>query len=210
MATTVAIFDVDGTLVRGGTERRFFYYLVRQKKLTPLRAVGFMMRLAAAPHGRFHDKNYLAGMRVEDLRQLSRRCFQEVIRYRLRSAGVACVQGHQAEGHKIVLLTGSLDFVVLPLKEYLAADWLIATEPARQDGYFTGAIAGFHPRGENKRLLLEELARRQGFDLSGSFAYGDHEEDVPLLGCVGRPVAVNPTRTLQRVAQTRRWPIRYF
>jgi HAD superfamily hydrolase (TIGR01490 family) len=210
MAEAGAIFDVDGTLVRGGTERLFFYYLVRRKKLKPARAFGFLMRLAAAPHSRFRDKTYLAGMKVAELQQLSRRCFQEVIRHRLRSAGVACVQGHQAEGRKIVLLTGSLAFLVLPLKEHLAADWLIATELAQHNGYFTGTIRGLHPRGENKRLLLEELAWRHGLDLSGSFAYGDHEEDVPLLGCVGQPVAVNPTRTLQRMAQTRRWPIRYF
>lgn len=210
MTSEVAIFDVDGTLVRGGTERLFFSYLVRRKKLKPVRAFGFMVRLAAAPHKRFHDKTYLAGMKVEELKQLSRRCFQEVIRHRLRSEGVACVRDHQSKGHKIVLLTGSLDFVVLPLKEYLGADWLIATEPARQDGYFTGEIKGLHPRGENKRVLMEELARRHVFDLSGSYAYGDHEQDVPLLGCVGQPVAVNPTRNLQRVAQSRRWPIRYF
>jgi putative phosphoserine phosphatase/1-acylglycerol-3-phosphate O-acyltransferase len=81
---------------------------------------------------------------------------------------------------------------------------------AQRNRVFTGEIAGLHPRGENKRLLLEELARRHGLDLTCSFAYGDHEEDIPFLCCVGQPVAVNPTRTLQRLAQQHRWPIRYF
>ncbi len=210
MAAQVAIFDVDGTLVRGGTERLFFSYLVRRQKIKPVRAVGFMMRLAAAPHRRFRDKTYLAGMKMEDLQRLSRRCFQEVIRHRLGSKGVACVQEHQSQGHKIILLTGSLAFLVHPLKDHLGADWLIATELAQRDRFVTGEILGLHPRGENKRLLIEELARRHDLDLSGSFAYGDHQEDVLLLDSVGQPVAVNPTRHLQWVAQTRRWPIRYF
>jgi alcohol-forming fatty acyl-CoA reductase len=54
------------------------------------------------------------------------------------------------------------------------------------------------------------LARRQGLDLSGSFAYGDHEADIPLLSSVGRPVAVNPRRPLAREARRRGWPIEYF
>ena len=210
MGDEVAVFDVDGTLVQGGTERLFFYHLVRTKRLKPRQALRFVLHLAADPRSRFRNKSYLAGMGVEETRRLGRRCFQELLRPRLRPGGVACVRSHQSAGRKIILLTGSLSFLVLPLKEYLGADWLIATELSRRDRVFTGEIAGLHPRGENKRVLLEELARRHGLDLSRSFAYGDHEEDIPLLSCIGRPVAVNPTRTLRRLAQQRRWPIRYF
>ena len=210
MAEGVAIFDVDGTLVQGGTERLFFYYLVRTKRLKPLRTLGFLMRLTVAPWSRFRNKSYLAGMEVEETQNLGRRCFQEIIRHRLRPRGVACVRSHQSEGRRIVLLTGSLFFLMLPLQEHLGADWLIATELAQHDRLFTGEIRGLHPRGENKRLLLQELARCHGLDLSRSFAYGDHEEDVPVLCCVGQPVVVNPTRSMQRIAQKHQWPIRYF
>jgi HAD superfamily hydrolase (TIGR01490 family) len=196
--------------VQGGTERLFFYHLVRTKRLNPRQVLRFLLRLAANPRSRFRNKSYLAGMEVEETQRLGRRCFQEFLRPRLRPGGVACIQSHRSAGRKIILLTGSLSFLVLPLKEHLGADWLIATELSRHDHVFTGEIAGLHPRGENKRVLLEDLARRQGLDLSRSFAYGDHEEDIPLLSCVGRPVAVNPTRTLRRLAHQRRWPIRYF
>jgi HAD superfamily hydrolase (TIGR01490 family) len=210
MGDEVAVFDVDGTLVQGGTERLFFYHLVRTKRLKPRRALKFVLRLAVDPRSRFRNKSYLAGMDVAETQRLGNHCFQEVIRYRLRSGGGTCIQSHQSAGRKIILLTGSLSFLVLPLKEHLGADWLIATELVRRDGLFTGEILGLHPRGENKRVLLEELARRHGLDLSRSFAYGDHEEDIPFLSCVGRPVAVNPTRTLRRLAHQRRWSIRYF
>jgi alcohol-forming fatty acyl-CoA reductase len=210
MGDEVAVFDVDGTLVQGGTERLFFYQLVRTRRLKPRRALKFGLDLAAAPRNRFGNKSYLAGMDVAETRRLGNRCFQEMIRPRLRPGGVACIQGHRSEGRRIILLTGSLSFLVQPLKEHLGSDWLIATELLRRDRVFTGDLAGLHPRGENKRVLLEELARRHGLDLSRSFAYGDHEEDIPFLSCVGWPVAVNPTRTLKRLAHQRGWPIRYF
>ncbi len=96
------------------------------------------------------------------------------------------------------------------LKEFLGADWLIATELARRDGLLTGQIAGVHPRGQNKRCSWRNWPANQGLDLSRAFAYGDHGEDVPVLECVGHPVAVNPTRLLKREAQGRGWPVEFF
>ena len=210
MEAAAAIFDVDGTLMRGGTERLFFRYLVRTGRLTPGRVLAFLGRLVASPQSRYRNKTYLTGMAAQETASLGHRCFQEVILPRLHSRALACVRAHQGRGQRIVLLTGSLAFLVVPLQEFLGADHLIATELAQRHGRFTGDIQGRHPRGENKRLLLEELARQQDLDLSCSFAYGDHQEDIPVLECVGRPVAVNPSRLLKRVARERGWSIQYF
>jgi HAD superfamily hydrolase (TIGR01490 family) len=210
METVAAIFDVDGTLVRGGTERLFFRYLVQTRRLNLPRALGFLVRLAAAPGERFRNKTYLAGLAVADMEHLGRRCLEEVILPRLRPPAVERLRAHQSGGRKIIFLTGSLAFLMAPLQEHLSADWLIATELAHVNGRFTGEITGLHPRGENKRRLLEELARHQDLDLACSSAYGDHEEDAPFLGSVGHPVAVSPTRALKRLARQRGWPVEYF
>jgi HAD superfamily hydrolase (TIGR01490 family) len=210
MGTAAAIFDVDGTLVQGGTERLFFRYLVQTRRLSFPCALGFLVRLAAEPRHRYGNKSYLAGMAVADMEHLGHCCFQEIILPRLRPPAVTRLRAHQSEGRKIILLTGSLAFLVLPLKVHLGADWLIATELVHTDGRFTGEIMGLHPRGENKRVLIEGLARHEGLDLSRSSAYGDHEEDVPLFSSVGHPVAINPTRALKRLARERGWPIEYF
>lgn len=210
MGKAAAVFDVDGTLVRGKTERLFFLQLLRLGRLKPAKALAFLTSLAARPQHRFVNKTYLAGMEVGEAVRLGRRCFREVVLPRLRPRGLACVRSHQGAGREIVLLTGSLAFLVLPLQEHLGADWLIATELAQEGDFFTGHLLGPHPRGENKRLLLEELARRQGLDLSSSYAYGDHLEDAPLLCGVGRPAVVNPTWRLRRLARERGWPIEHF
>jgi HAD superfamily hydrolase (TIGR01490 family) len=210
MGTAAAIFDVDGTLVRGGTERLFFRHLVQTRRLSLPRTISFLVGLAAEPGSRYRNKSYLAGLAVADMEILGHRCFQEIILPRLRPPVVARLKAHQSEGRKIILLTGSLVFLMLPLQEHLNADWLIATELAYINGRFTGEITGLHPRGENKRLLLEELARHQSLDLSCSSAYGNHEEDTHLLDSVGHPVAVSPTRALKRLARKRGWPVEYF
>jgi HAD superfamily hydrolase (TIGR01490 family) len=205
MSATAAIFDVDGTLVRGSSERLFFRYLWRRGQLAPIRIVQFLGRLARRPGTRFQDKSYLFGLDVAALVHLGRRCYREVIAPRLSPEGVAAVREHQARGDAIIILTGSLALLAEPLREDLGAHWLLATELAAEGGRCTGEIRGLHPRGENKRRLLLELAARRSLDLERASAYGDDLEDLPLLRSVGRPVVVNPSRRLGRLARGYGW-----
>jgi phosphoserine phosphatase len=108
------------------------------------------------------------------------------------------------------VLSGPLSLFLTPLTEELGADWLIATELQRQNGQFTGAIAGLHPRRPHKLWLLQELSRTHGFDLSQAYAYGDHIQDSYLFCSIGPPVAVNPSWRLKLKARNHRWPIHYF
>jgi HAD superfamily hydrolase (TIGR01490 family) len=210
MNRVVAIFDVDQTLVQGYTERFFFRYLVRRGLLSRFRALAYLGQVACRPRTRFQDKSYLEGLPVADVVSLAQQCYREDIAPRVSPGGLACVLEHQAQGHAIVLLSGSLSLLLTPLQEELGADWLIATELQRRNGRFTGAIAGLHPRGPNKLRLLQELSRTQGFDLSQAYAYGDHIQDAHLFRSIGHPVAVNPSRALKREAHQHHWPIRYF
>jgi HAD superfamily hydrolase (TIGR01490 family) len=210
MSRVVAIFDVDQTLVHGYTERLFFRYLVRQRRLSLPRALVYLGGAACRLRDRFQDKSYLAGLQVEEVARLARQCYREDIAPRVGAAARACVLEHQAQGHAIALLSGSLSLLLAPLQEELGADWLIATELQRVNGQFTGAIAGLHPRGPNKLRLLQELSRTHGFDLSQAYAYGDHIQDTYLFGSIGHPVAVNPSWRLKLRARKHRWPIRYF
>ena len=210
MSRVVAIFDVDRTLVRGYTERLFFRHLLRHRTLSLPRALSYLGQMARRPQDRFQDKSYLEGLEVEEAVRLARRCYREDIAPRVSAAALACVLSHQAQGHAIALLSGSLSLLLTPLQEELGADWLIATELQRQNGRFTGEIAGPHPRGPNKLWLLQELSRAHGFDLSQAYAYGDHIQDAYLFHAIGHPVAVNPSWRLKREAHKHHWPIRYF
>lgn len=210
MSRVVAIFDVDRTLVKAHTERLFFRHLLDCGFLSRRAALNFLARLALSPGERHQNKSYLAGLRVEGVISLAAECFRQRILPRLSASGLARLEEHRALGHGIVLLTGSLGFLLRPLMELAGVDWLIATEVGENGGRFTGEIKGLHPRGVNKALLMAQLARHQGLDLSRSYAYGDHVADIPLFETVGHPVAVNPHRRLVALARERRWPILYF
>ena len=55
-----------------------------------------------------------------------------------------------------------------------------------------------------------DVAANSGFDLARCYAYGDTATDRWMLGAVGRPAAVNPSRELQRIARLLDWPVLWW
>ncbi|MBS7609233.1 HAD hydrolase family protein [Candidatus Bathyarchaeota archaeon] len=59
--------------------------------------------------------------------------------------------------------------------------------------------------GSSKGRLLERLAYSRNIDLSNSIAFGDTEEDEPVLKRVGHPIALNPNFPLLKICQKNGW-----
>lgn len=210
-----AIFDIDGTLLAGTSmEVRFLQYLWRYGELR----ASDIMRLAA---GAFHtavegrsvlraNKAYLSGKPLDHYRRLAQDCFDQHIKHHLLPTAVARVRWHQQQNHTVVLLSGSLDLLVEPLARHLNADSHIGTR-IKQDGiYLLGKIEGEHPYNKAKATTLLALNQFRNFDLSKSFAYGNHYTDRHVLGLVGNPVATNPDRRLRHWARESGWMIEDF
>ena len=75
------------------------------------------------------------------------------------------------------------------------------------DGVYTGRPTGLFIYGEGKARAIEQLAAREGIDLSQSYAYTDSASDLPMLRLVGHPVVVNPDRELLRIARQEGWEV---
>ena len=82
-----------------------------------------------------------------------------------------------------------------------------APSSARTRGRYTGRLEHLPPTGEARALVLAEYAAREGLDLGESVAYADSASDLPLLECVGFPVAVNPEARLATIARRRGWHV---
>jgi fatty acyl-CoA reductase len=121
-------------------------------------------------------------------------------------AGFARVRAHRALGHRTVLITGALDFVVEPLRPLF--DEVVCAQLGEDDqGRFTGRLEQLPPTGEARALVLAEYAAAESLDLGESVAYADSASDLPLLECVGFPVAVNPEARLATIARRRGWHV---
>jgi HAD superfamily hydrolase (TIGR01490 family) len=135
--------------------------------------------------------------------------FSDLILAKSFPAAIRRVRAHRALGHRTVLITGALDFVIEPLRP-LFDDIVCASLATRPDGTYSGEMTTVPPTGEARAQVLLDFAAAEGLKLSESVAYADSASDLPMLEAVGFPVAVNPETKLAAIARKRGWLVEHF
>ncbi len=120
------------------------------------------------------------------------------------------IDGHHAEGRKVVVATTTPEPLVAPLARRLGLDGVVATRWTAADGQFTGGVDGPFVWSRGKLEAVRTYAESADIDLADSYAYSDSWYDMPLLGAVGNPVVVNPDPRLALMAPLRRWPMTWL
>ena len=214
---TAAFFDVDGTIV--STTIVHYYVQFRSHLLPsflrPFWLAGFALKVVCyffldkvsrARFNRVFYRNY-RGLEAERIKQLASEQFETYMRSKLFPAALDHIREHQSRGDLIVLVTGSLDFIVQPLADYLQADAALTVQLEEAGGKFTGELTTPPLSEEEKVRAIEAFVERHNVDLAASYAYGDSRADLPMLRCVGNPITVNPSKGLRRVAIESGWEI---
>jgi len=135
--------------------------------------------------------------------------FSQLILAKSFPAAIRRVREHRRLGHRTVLITGALDFVVEPLRP-LFDDIVCASLGRRADGTYDGELTDVPPTGESRAQALMDFAGASGIDLRESVAYADSTSDLPMLEAVGFPVAVNPETRLATLARKRGWLVEHW
>jgi putative phosphoserine phosphatase / 1-acylglycerol-3-phosphate O-acyltransferase len=117
---------------------------------------------------------------------------------------------HRATGDVLVLATTSPFDLVSPFAKALGFDAVVATKYLEADGVYTGEVDGDWVWGEGKLAAVREWATANGVSLGDSAAYSDSYFDSPLLGAVGRPMAINPDLRLLAQSALKGWPVRWL
>ena len=214
---TAAFFDVDGTLLKS-TIVHYYIWMRAAKAPRLLRLmwlIGFLPKIAyylildKISRTRFNQvfyRNY-RGMNVAEVKRSAAEMFETYLRPKIFSESIAQIQEHQQQGMAIVLVTGSLDFIVQPIADYLAVDTVLAPQLCEQNGQFTGELTTPPLIGKRKAEVMKEFAAQREISLQDSYAYGDSQSDLPMLECVGNPVVVNPGKALRQKALDSDWEL---
>ncbi|HVB06628.1 MAG TPA: HAD-IB family phosphatase [Acidimicrobiales bacterium] len=210
-----AVFDLEQTLINSNVVESYGWLATRH--LEPVRraqlAIGLMLegpRLLAvdrrdrADFLRSFYRRY-EGAPAERVREDAWEMFSDLILNRAFPDGLARVREHRALGHKTLLITGALDFVVAPLEPLF--DEIVCARLGERDGRFTGEMVETPPTGEARALLMARWAEDFGLDPAATVAYADSASDLPMLEAAGHAVAVNPEPKLATIARRRGWPI---
>ena len=212
---TAAFFDVDGTLLKSTIVH--YYIWMRSAKasflLKQMWLIGFLPKIAyylildrisRTRFNRVFYRNYRR-MDAAQTKVLSTEMFETYIRPKIFPEVVSQIQEHKQQDAAIVLVTGSLDFIVQPIANYLGVDAILAPQLREENGRFTGELTTEPLIGERKGEAIREFAEQHEISLKDSYAYGDSQSDLPMLECVGNPVVVNPGKKLREKALASGW-----
>ena len=211
----IAVFDLENTLIASNVVESYAWLATRHvdraeraRIVTGLLAEGpRLLALDRRDRSDFLRSFYrrYEGAPVDRLRLDGQELWSDLLALRSFPDGLARLREHRTLGHRTVLITGALDFVVEPLQPLF--DEIICGQLGERDGKFTGEMVSSPPTGEARALLMEDLASAAGLGRDQIVAYADSTSDLPMLEAAGLPVAVNPEVKLAAIARRRGWSI---
>lgn len=203
MAEKLALFDFDGTLIRGDSIARFSRFLF----LRGFTGWGSMLRLL------WQTLLWRLGkVKVEDVKSLAlaplkrleagraealcREFVQTFLVPRLYRDGVARLRAHAGQGDLVLLVSASPEVYLQHIREHLPVQAVIATG-SNQDYQVTTNVVREEKITQIRRWLAEQGLE---VDWEASSAYGDSTNDLPMLSLVGKPHLVNPHQKAKKRA----------
>jgi HAD superfamily hydrolase (TIGR01490 family) len=214
----LCLFDLDNTLLSGDSDYEWGQFLVDR---------GVLRRDEyEAQNAAFYEQYKAGTLDIHEflgfaLRPLAAHTAQELEHWHaefMRSRIVpmigaparALVRRHLDAGELCAVVTATNSFVTAPIAREFGVPHLVATEPERVGGRFTGRVAGTpcfrNGKVERVEAWLASLGQRLERFAESAF-YSDSHNDLPLLERVMRPVAVDPDPTLAAEARLRGWPV---
>lgn len=212
---TLAIFDLDNTLLAGDSDHAWGEFLVRRG-------------LVDGDHYRAQNDRFYADYCRGQLDIIAYSEFVFAVLARETPATLAAwhaefmaeqvagmilpkgrelLQKHREQGHRLVIITATNSFITGPIAAELGVNDLIATDPEVVDGRYTGRVKGVPCYQHGKITRLEQWLAETGERVEGAWFYSDSRNDIPLLEYVAHPVAVDPDEALRAHAASQGWAV---
>lgn len=212
---TLAIFDLDHTLINGDSDHLWGEYMVENGIVD---AQAYRQRNDAFyldyQRGTLDNDQYLA-FALEPLTHYS---LDELYTWRadyvdkwikplVAPAAAELLDSHRQRDHQLMMISATNLFVSEPIGHLLGIPTVLATEPEIIDNRYTGRFLGTPTYQQGKVAALREWLGERADELADSYFYSDSLNDLALLEQVNHPVAVTPDDDLKAIAEARNWKI---
>ncbi len=183
----VVAFDFDGTITSRDTFRYFLAKITTNSalaasllRIAPQLAKGARGGAARDEAKRALCRQVLTGLHRVEAEGAAATAAEEIVRSLIRPDSAARIRWHQAEGHRIIVVSASFESYVRPVVAELGIDEVIATrwgiDP--ESNLLTGELDGPNVRSDAKVALLEA---HLGGPCELAYAYGNSGGDAAML-----------------------------
>ena len=212
-----AFFDFDGTIIDGYSASTLYRHRFRARQLGLGEAVRALKAARGGPMTEQEFETFLTaaicgwtGRPQSYLDTLGEHVYREGIAKNLFHEAWRVVKAHQRAGHTVVIASSATRVQISTMARELGITHILCTELQVVDGVVTGRLAGRTLWGDGKEAAIRTFARRHRLPLANAYGYANGGEDIPFLGALGHPYAVNPQPALARAAALHGWPVLAF
>jgi HAD superfamily hydrolase (TIGR01490 family) len=215
----LALFDLDNTLLIGDSDFEWAQFLISKgvvdRELQEAKNIQFYEQYKAGTLDIYEFLIFqLAPLTRHDRAELDawhREYMDRHIRPIIGDKARALVRRHLDAGDLCAIVTATNSFVTGPIAREFGIPHLIGTTPAvnMQNGAFSGGPRGTPSFREGKIERVEAWLESLGLwwgSFDDSFFYSDSHNDLPLMGKVRTPVAVDPDDKLRQHSSELGWP----
>ena len=210
-----AFFDLDGTLLRGFIIQAFPRFLADSGFIEPrypdeIAEVGSRYssgRISYREAAEIVPEKYASAVRGKNLDDVKRYASRFMATYVPEHAfpySIPLINEMRTLFDLTVVLSGNPHHVIAELKP-LGFDKIYGSIFELNNGEYSGEVSTNLILGEEKARLVRKISRELSLDLSKSIAFGDSDQDAPMLSLVGIPVAVNPNEKMKEICEMKGW-----
>lgn len=206
------IFDLDGTLIpHTSAEKTLFFYLL-QKGFFSFSNILQLLPAIWSTHGNIHEmtltnKRYLKNKSANAFQEIVQKYFEARIDNLIFPLMLHIIKKHRSMGDRLLLLTGTLDFIAECFSRHLSFEGYRATNLEIKDGKYTGRVVGIQPFGIGKLEVLRDLKQKFHFNRDKTILYANIYSDRYVMNAIEKPIAVNPDKRLLQYAIRSKWTV---
>ena len=210
-----AVFDIDGTLLRGFIIQIFPEYLAKHGVIDTsysdrINGITDQYRLGELPYRDAAERiprllaESLAGVEVEVVDGHADSFMRGYVPKTLLWYSRILVDAMRATVDRVIALSGS---PIEPIRRLhgLGFHGEYGTVFEKERGVYTGKVESNLILGEVKAEAARRIAVEHDVDLGRSVAFGDSDQDAETLGLVGLPIALNPSPRMRSICEERGW-----
>lgn len=213
---TLAIFDLDNTLLNGDSDHGWGEFIISQH-LVDAKAYRSKNDAFYQDYQRgeldiyaYQDfvLSHIAAFTPELLNKLLLSFLEGPVEQMITKKAEQLIASHRDQGHHLMIITATNEIITRPIAKRLGIETLIATEAQRENGHPNGKVLGVASYAAGKIERLQAwLTDNPQQNLIDSYFYSDSHNDIPLLEHVSHAYAVDPDNKLLVHAQKMHWPV---
>lgn len=185
-SNVVALFDFDGTVTYRDSLFPFLWKLFGPVRLagyailmSPV-LLGYLLRII--PNGVAKERllgRMLGGMEMSRLHAEAEHFARDFLPRIVRKDCAERLAWHQAQGHRVIIVSASLELYLCPWARALGISDVLATRLGEEEGRAASGFNGVNCYGEEKAQRIRDyLGSMDGMEV---YAYGDSRGDTQML-----------------------------